>query len=122
MSLNSRPQLLSRGLDEDAYLPSSVQDDTQNLHCFVFVVMPLGFVTHLVSHWPHHFGHVTFAETITEALRCVATGAPDAGDASEPAKRLKVAICSLPILSSSHHEACPQLSHERGAHGQTVLD
>ena len=86
MSLNSRPQLLSRGLDEDAYLPSSVQDDTQNLHCFVFVVMPLGFVTHLVSHWPHHFGHDTFAETITEALRCVATGAPDAGDASEPAK------------------------------------
>jgi len=44
-----------------------VQDDTQNLHCFVFVVMPLGFVTHLVSHWPHHFGHVTFAETIMEA-------------------------------------------------------
>jgi hypothetical protein len=44
-----------------------VYDDTQNLHCFVFVVMPLGFVTHLVSHWPHHFGHVTFAETIMEA-------------------------------------------------------
>ena len=101
--------------DEAAYLPSSVQDDTQNLQCFVFVVMPLGFVTHLVSHWPHHFGHVTFAETIKEAPGCMTMGAPVAGNANEPAKKLRVAICSLPILSSSDARGMPSvISRKRG--------
>jgi hypothetical protein len=49
------------------YLPVSVQDDTQNSHCLVFVVKPLAFVTPTVFHFPHHFGQVTFAGTIKEA-------------------------------------------------------
>jgi hypothetical protein len=50
------------------YLPESVQDDTQNLQCFDLVTVPLAFVTHAVSHFPHHVGQFTFAGTTKESL------------------------------------------------------
>lgn len=67
-------------------------------------VTPLAFVTHTVSHFPHHFGQVTFAGTIKEALGYIMRGAAKAGDnvnANALVATMKATTCSLlPVCSS----------------------